>query len=311
MRKKRMVIALGHKDLGTTLPEQRKAVRRTAQLITFFVRKGFQIALTFSNAPQAGMIYTAMKDLSEHYPEQYTRVPLALCSAMSQGLIGYDLQNAVHTELLKHGIYKTVSTVLTQVQVDPYDESFYHPAKLIGREMDAAEAEAEEEAGNHMAEVSPGRFRRIVPAPVPEAVIEIEAVRGRLDLDQIVICCGGGGIPVMRQGTELRGAAAVIEKDLTAGLLAEEIDADLLLITTAVEHVSLDFGKPGERAVGQMSVREAKEYLARGEFEFRSMQPKVEAAVRFIEGGKDRETIITTMEAAEKAFLGLTGTHIR
>jgi len=311
MSKKRIVIALGHKDLGMDLREQGRAVRRTAGLITAFVRKGYQIALVFSNAPQVGMIYTAMKELTARYPEQYEPVPLAMCSAMSQGMIGYELQNAIHTELLKHGIFRTVSTVLTQVQVSPYDESFYQPAKELGRPISEAEAGEEEEAGNHVAKIADGAWRRFVPAPYPEAIVEIEAVRALLDRDQIVIACGGGGIPVMRQGSGLKGAAAVIEKDRTAGLLAEEIDADILLITTAVDHVSLDFGKPEERKVGLMTVAEAKEYLAKGQFEFRSMQPKVEAAVHFIEGGHGREAVITTMECAEKALQGLAGTHIR
>lgn len=311
MSKKRIVIALGHKDLGTNLEEQRRAVRRTAGLITAFVRKGYQIALVFSNAPQVGMIYTAMKELTARYPEQYTPVPLAMCSAMSQGMIGWELQNAIHTELLKHGIYRTVSTVLTQVQVSPYDESFYRPAKELGHPIGEAEAGKEAEAGNQVVKIADGAYRRYVPAPFPEAVVEIEAVRALLDRDQIVIACGGGGIPVMRQGPELKGAAAVIEKDRTAGLLAEEIDADILLITTAVDHVSLDFGKPEERKVGLMTVAEAKEYLEKGHFEFRSMRPKVEAAVHFIEGGRGREAVITTMECAEKALRGLTGTHIR
>ena len=208
MSKKRIVIALGHKDLGMNLPEQYEAVKRTAKLVSAIAAKGFQTAIVFSNAPQVGMIHTAMKDLSEHYPDRYTRTPLAVCSAMSQGMIGYDLQNAVHTELLRHGIYKTAVTVLTQVQVDPYDESFYHPVKVIGKTMDADEASAEEDAGNHVVRDEDG-FRRIVPAPKPQAIVEIEAIKGLLAMDQIVIACGGGGIPVMRQGTELKGAAAV------------------------------------------------------------------------------------------------------
>ena len=309
MSKKRIVIALGHKDLGMNLAEQYDAVRRTAKLVSAIAAKGFQIAIVFSNAPQVGMIHTAMKDLEEHYPSKYTRTPLSVCSAMSQGMIGYDLQNAIRTELLKHGIYKTAATILTQVQVDPYDESFYHPVKVIGKTLSAEEAAAEEDAGNQVIRTADG-FRRIVPSPRPQAIVEIEAIKGLLDLDQIVIACGGGGIPVMRQGTGLKGAAAVIEKDHTAGLLAAEADADILLITTAVEHVSLNFGEPDEKKIHGMTVREAKEFLRKGHFEFQSMQPKIEASVHFVEGGRDREAVITTMQAAEKALDGLTGTHI-
>ena len=153
MSKKRIIIALGHKDLGMNLPEQYQAVRRTAKMISEFVK----IGIVFSNAPQVGMIHTAMMDLAAKYPDQYSRVPLSVCSAMSQGMIGYDLQNAIHTELLKHGIYKTCSTVLTQVQVDPYDESFYDPVKVIGKRMSAAEAKEEEAAGNQVGGRESGR----------------------------------------------------------------------------------------------------------------------------------------------------------
>ena len=311
MSKKRIIIALGHKDLGMNLPEQYQAVRKTAKMISEFVKKGYQIGIVFSNAPQVGMIHTAMMDLAAKYPDQYSRVPLSVCSAMSQGMIGYDLQNAIHTELLKHGIYKTCATVLTQVQVDPYDESFYDPVKVIGKRMSASEAKEEEAAGNQVVRCEDGTFRRIVPAPKPGGIVEIEAIKALLDMDQIVIACGGGGIPVMRQGTELKGAAAVIEKDYAAGLLAGETDADILLITTAVECVSLNYGKPDEKKVSDMTVAEAKRYLRDGHFEFKSMQPKVEAAVRFVEGGRGREAVITTMELSGKALDGLVGTHIR
>ncbi|MDY6305025.1 MAG: carbamate kinase [Oribacterium sp.] len=310
MSKKRMVIALGHKDLGFTLTEQKEAVKRTAVMIGDFIEDGYQVALVFSNAPQVGMIHTAMKDLSEHYPKQYGKVPLSVCSAMSQGMIGYDLQNAVRAELVKRGIYKTASTVLTQVLVDPYDESFYNPIKKVGKIMGPEEAKAEEDNGNHVIMVADGKFQRVVPAPTPKSIVEIDAIKALLDADQVVIACGGGGIPVLRQGSELKGAAAVIEKDRTAGLLAKEVDADILLITTAVDHVSLNFGQPDEKAIDKMTIEEAEQYIKDGHFEFRSMQPKVEAGVDFVQSGKDRKCIITSMELAEKAVEGLAGTAI-
>lgn len=310
MSKKKMVIALGHKDLGFNLPEQKAAVRKTAVMIGDFIEEGYQVALVFSNAPQVGMIHTAMKDLSENYPDQYTRTPLAVCSAMSQGMIGYDLQNALRAELVRRGIYKTVSTILTQVMVDPYDESFYHPIKEVGKVMNAEEAKQEEEDGNHVEMVADGQFRRIVPSPVPKSIVEIDAVKALLAADQLVIAVGGGGIPVMRQGNELKGAAAVIEKDLAAGLLAREIDADILLITTAVDQVSLNYGRPNERKLSHMSLDEAKQYVKDGHFEFSSMQPKIEAGIQFVESGNGRKTVITSMESATKAVEGLAGTTI-
>ena len=310
MSKKRMVIALGHKDLGFTLPELKAATEKTAVMIADFVENGYQVALVFSNAPQVGMIHTAMKNLTEEYPDQYVNTPLSVCSAMSQGLIGYDLQNSVRAELVKRGIYKTASTILTQVLVDPYDESFYNPIKKVGKIMNAEEARREEDNGNHVTMISEGKFQRIVSAPVPKSIVEIDAIKALLDADQVVIACGGGGIPVLRQGNNLKGAAAVIEKDRTAGLLAKEIDADILLITTAVDHVSLNFGQPDEKALDKMSIDEAKQYIKDGHFEFKSMQPKVEAGIDFVEAGNGRRAIITSMELAEKAVAGLAGTTI-
>ncbi|MBR1857444.1 MAG: carbamate kinase [Oribacterium sp.] len=310
MSKKRMVIALGHKDLGFTLPELKAATEKTAVMIADFVENGYQVALVFSNAPQVGMIHTAMKNLTEEYPDQYVNTPLSVCSAMSQGLIGYDLQNSVRAELVKRGIYKTASTILTQVLVDPYDESFYNPIKKVGKIMNAEEAKREEDNGNHVTMISEGKFQRIVSAPVPKSIVEIDAIKALLDADQVVIACGGGGIPVLRQGNNLKGAAAVIEKDRTAGLLAKEIDADILLITTAVDHVSLNFGQPDEKALDKMSIDEAKQYIKDGHFEFKSMQPKVEAGIDFVEAGNGRRAIITSMELAEKAVAGLAGTTI-
>lgn len=309
MSKKRMVLALGHKDLGTNLPEQKQAVARTARLIADFVEQGYQLALVFSNAPQVGMIHTAMSDLAKNY-EHYTKTPLSVCSAMSQGFIGYDLQNAIRAELLKRGIYKTASTVLTQMMVDPYDESFYRPVKLVGKKLNAEEAAAEEEQGNQVRQLADGSYRRIVPAPVPRAIVEIDAIKALLDADQVVIAAGGGGIPVMAQGNSLRGASAVIEKDLAAGLLAREVDADLLLITTAVEQVSLNYGTPQERRLSRMNTQEARIYIQNNQFEFSSMLPKVSTSIDFVEAGNGRKAIITTLELAERAVKGLAGTTI-
>ena len=193
MKKKKIVIALGHEALGTTLPEQKEATKRTAKAVADFIRDDYQVVITHSNGPQVGMIHTAMNEFCRLYPE-YTATPMSVCSAMSQGYIGYDLQNAIRAELLNKGIYKTVSTVLTQVVVDPYDEAFYKPGKVIGRVMTEEEAEAEEKKGNHVTAVE-GGFRRIVAAPKPMDIVEIDAIRALSDADQVVVACGGGGIP--------------------------------------------------------------------------------------------------------------------
>ena len=281
MKKKRIVIALGHEALGSTLPEQQKAAARTAKAVADFIREDYQVVITHSNGPQVGMIHTAMNEFCRLYPE-YTATPTSVCSAMSQGYIGYDLQNAIRTELLNRGIYKTVSTVLTQVVVDPYDEAFYHPTKVIGRVMTKEEAEEEEKKGNHVTEVE-GGYRRIVASPKPMDIVEIDAISALSDADQVVIACGGGGIPVLAQNNRLQGASAVIEKDLAAGKLAELLDADMLVILTSVDKVCLNYGKEDEVKLDTLSLADAKKYLAAGEFGEGTMAPKIEAAIDFME----------------------------
>lgn len=287
MAKKRIVMAIGHKDMGTNLPEQKEAVKRTAKVIADFIQDGWQVAIVHSNAPQVGMIHTAMNEFGKQH-DGYSSAPMSVCSAMSQGYIGYDLQNGIRAELIKRGIYKPVSTVLTQVTVDPYDEAFYTPVKVVGRVMSEEEAKEEEAKGNHVKAVE-GGFRRIVASPHPVAIVEIDAIKALMDADQIVIACGGGGIPVMEQGYNLRGASAIIEKDLATGLLAKEIDADVMMILTSVDNVTLNFGTDKEEPIHHMTIDEAKAYMDQGQFEFASMLPKVSASVNFLEAGKGRK----------------------
>ena len=210
--KKKVVVALGHRALGTTLPEQQIAVRKTVKSIADLVQDGYQVVITHSNAPQLGMIHTAMNEFGKNHPD-YTPAPMSVCSAMTQGYVGFDLQNAIREELLTRGIYRTVSTILTQVTVDPYDEAFYTPTKVLGRYMSAEDAAAERKKGNYVVE-EPGKgFRRVVSAPNPVKIVELDAIRTLSDADQVVIACGGGGIPVIEQQHILKGASAVIEKD--------------------------------------------------------------------------------------------------
>lgn len=308
MKKKRIVIALGHEALGSTLPEQQKAAARTAKAVADFIREDYQVVITHSNGPQVGMIHTAMNEFCRLYPE-YTATPTSVCSAMSQGYIGYDLQNAIRTELLNRGIYKTVSTVLTQVVVDPYDEAFYHPTKVIGRVMTKEEAEEEEKKGNHVTEVE-GGYRRIVASPKPMDIVEIDAISALSDADQVVIACGGGGIPVLAQNNRLQGASAVIEKDLAAGKLADTLDADRLVILTSVDKVCLSYGKEDEKPLDTMTVDEAKKYLAAGEFDEGTMAPKIEAAIDFIGDSAIRSVLITKLNKEGKTVSGGMGTLI-
>ena len=308
MAKKRIVIAVGHKDLGTNLPEQKAAVAKTAKVIADFIQDGWQVAIVHSNAPQVGMIHTAMNEFGKQH-DGYSKAPMSGCSAMSQGYIGYDMQNGIRAELIKRGIYKPVSTVLTQVTVDPYDEAFYTPLKTIGRVMTEAEAQEEEQKCNHVVQVD-GGYRRIVASPHPVAIVEIDAIKALLDADQIVVACGGGGIPVMEQGYNLHGASAIIEKDLASGLLAKEVDADVLMILTSVDNVTLNYGTPEEKPILRMNIQEARDYMDQGQFEFASMLPKVSASVDFIENGKGRCAIITSLDKAKASLKGEAGTTI-
>ena len=309
MKKKKIVVALGHKALGTTLPEQMTAVKGAAKAVADLVEEGCQVAVCHSNAPQVGMIHTAMNEFGKAHPD-YTFAPMSVCSAMSQGYIGYDLQNAIRAELIGRGIYKTVSTILTQVVIDPYDDAFADPEKIIGRYLTAQEAEEEEKKGNFVTEIPGKGYRRIVAAPKPQAIVELDAIRALVWAGQVVIACGGGGIPVLEQGAQLRGASAVIEKDLTSGLLAEKLDADQLLILTSVQKVSLNLQTPQEVYLDKISVEEAKKHMAANQFAPGSMLPKFEAGVSFVEKGEGRKAVITDIPHAKDGYLGKTGTII-
>ncbi len=306
--KKRVVVALGHQALGTTLPEQKIAIKNTAKVIATLITMDYQVVITHSNAPQVGMIHTAMNEFSKAH-EEYTSSPMSVCSAMSQGYIGYDLQNGIRKELIDSGIYRAVTTIITQVLVDTYDEAFAIPSKTIGRYLTAEEAAEEEDKGNYVIKEEKG-YRRIVAAPKPIDIVEIDAIKALLDANQVVIACGGGGIPVLQQGSFLKGASAVIEKDLAAGKLAELLDADELIILTSVEKAGLNHNTPNETLLSSISVDSAKQYMSEGHFGKHSMLPKIEASVEFVEKKSGRKAVITSFEHLEDALQGKTGTII-
>lgn len=308
MTKKRVVVALGHRALGTTLPEQKNATKRTAKIIADLVEAGAEVIITHSNAPQVGMIHTAMNEFGKVHPD-YTAVPMSVCAAMSQGYIGYDVQNAIRAELLRRGIYKPVSTVLTQVTVDPYDDAFHEPVKVIGRTLTEEEAEAEEKKGNYVTKTSSG-YRRIVAAPKPQDIVEIDAIRVLADAGQIVIACGGGGIPVIPQEHALKGASAVIEKDCIAGKLAGDLHADQLIILTSVKQVYKDYQKETETPIRRMNIPEARAYIQDGQFEAGTMLPKIEAAVSYLEAVPSGSVLITSLDFVGDAVRGKAGTLI-
>ncbi len=310
MSKKRAVVSLGHEALGYTILEQWDAVKETAKALADLIEADYQLAITHSNGPQVSMIHKAMTELRRIYPD-YTPAPMCVCSAMSQGYVGYDIQNSLKSELLMRGISKSVSTILTQVTVDPYDEAFYEPQKVIGRHMTPEEAAMEERKGNYVKE-DPGRgFRRVVAAPAPIDIVELGAIRTLLDNDQVVIACGGGGIPVIEQKHVLKGASAVIEKDAIAAKLAIDVEADELIILTGVDSVMLGFGTDKATPISSMTTDEAKKYIEQKEFEEGTMLPKIEAAIRFLDKNPKGRVLITSIGATADALKGRTGTLIK
>ncbi|MCD7824922.1 MAG: carbamate kinase [Clostridiaceae bacterium] len=310
MINKKVVVALGHSALGKTFPEQKEAVKNAAAAIADLVEAKNQVVITHSNGTQVGMIHSAMTEYSRLEPTN-TVAPMSICSAMSQGYIGYDLQNEIRTELLNRGIYKPVSTLITQVRVDPFDAAFTQPHKEIGRYMTAEEAAAEKKKGNHVIEIEGKGFRRVISAPRPMEIYELDAIKALMDAEQIVIAAGGGGIPVLQQGTRLKGASAVIEKDITSAFLAEQLDADVLLLLTGVEKVALNFGKDDQVWLDTMTVDEATQYITDNQFSSGAMLPKVEAAVSFASSSKEHISIITSLDTALDGLNGKTGTKIQ
>ncbi len=309
MSKKRAVVSLGHEALGYTILEQWDAVKVTARALADLVESDYQLTITHSNGPQVSMIHKAMTELRRIYID-YTPAPMCVCSAMSQGYVGYDIQNSLRAELLSRGISKPVSTILTQVTVDPYDEAFYEPTKVIGRYMSKEDAETEIKKGNYVAE-EPGKgFRRVVAAPKPIDVVEIEAIRALVEADQIVIACGGGGIPVIEQSHALKGASAVIEKDSIAGKLAGDLNVDELIILTGVPCVYMNYGSADQKPLERLTAAEAKELCAAGQFEEGTMLPKIEASIAYLEKNPAGRVLITSIASVTEAIKGKCGTFI-
>ena len=305
MKNKRIVVALGRNAFGGTFPEQQKNVKKAAAAIADLVEQKFQVVITHSNGPQVGMIQTAMTEFAR-LDNHYTVAPMSLCGAMSQGYIGYDLQNAIRTELLDRGIFKPVSTIITQVRVDPFDKAFQHPTKVIGRIMSKEEADTEEEKGNYVVKEGDG-YRRIIASPRPVDIYEVDAITALLDAGQLVIAAGGG-IPVMEQGTKLKGASAVIEKDYTAAKLADMIDASHLLILTSKEQITTE---DGQQVIGNISVADAIRLIDEGHFDPLTTLPKMDAGASFVSSGEGRTAIITKLENAYQGIKERMGTIIK
>ena len=309
---KRIVVALGGNALGNNLPEQMAAVKQTARAIVDLIEQGHQVVIAHGNGPQVGMIQNAMTELTRSDPEKYIPCPLSVCVAMSQGYIGYDLQNGLREELLDRGINKGVATVLTQVEVDPHDPAFQNPTKPIGAFMTKEEADALVKERDYQVVEDAGRgYRRVVASPKPVSIVEIQSIQDMVEAGLVVVACGGGGIPVFKtEGHHLKGAAAVIDKDFASEKMAEQLDADVLIILTAVEKVAVNFGKPDQKWLDSLTPEEARRYMDEGQFAPGSMLPKVQAAVKFAESRPGRKALITLLEKAGAGVAGETGTTI-
>ena len=310
---KRIVIALGGNALGKNLPEQMEAVKHTARAIVDLIEQGNEVVVAHGNGPQVGMIQEAMTQLTRSDPEKYIPCPLSVCVAMSQGYIGYDLQNALREEMLDRGIEMGAATVLTQVEVDPEDPAFANPTKPIGAFMTREEADRMiAERGYDVVEDAGRGYRRVVASPKPVGIVELDTIRSLVETNHVVIACGGGGIPVFHtEGHHLKGAAAVIDKDFAAARLAEQLDADFLVILTAVEKVAVNFGKPDQQWLDELTPETAERYIAEGQFAPGSMLPKVEAALAFARSGEGRSSLITLLDRAADGIAGKTGTIVR
>lgn len=309
MEKKKVVIALGGNALGKDVEEQKEAVAKTAKVIVDLAQQGLDIIVTHGNGPQVGMIQNAMDNLVVMH-ENYKQVQLPTSVAMSQGYIGIDLQNAIKYELYSRNIDGKVSTILSQVEVDKNDPAFENPTKPIGRFLTKEEAEENEANGVRCMEDAGRGYRVVVASPMPQRIRELETIKTLVNAGHIVITCGGGGIPVISENGKLVGVNAVIDKDNASSLLAAQLGADYLVILTAVEKVAINFGKENQEWLSDLTVEQAKEYIAEEQFAKGSMLPKIEAAIRFAESGEGRRTLITLLDKAAEGIAGKTGTVI-
>ena len=310
MKEKRtIVVALGGNALGNDIDEQKVAVAKTAKVIVDLAEQDVNIVITHGNGPQVGMIQTAMDNVVVRY-KNYKQVPLPGSIAMSQGYIGLDLQNAIKYELYRRGIDGKVSTILSQIEVDKNDPAFQHPTKPIGRFMTKEEAEINESHGIPCMEDSGRGYRIVVPSPMPKRVRELETVKTLLKAGHIVITCGGGGMPVVDEDGRLTGVNAVVDKDNVSCLLADRLDADQLIILTAVEYAALNFRKENQVWLKDITVEQAKQYVKEGHFAPGSMLPQVEASIRFAESKPGRRSLITLLDKATDGLAGRTGTSI-
>ncbi len=307
---KKIVVALGGNALGNNPEDQVKKVSHAVEPISELISQGHQVILAHGNGPQVGMINLAFEIASNHEAVSPS-MPFPECGAMSQGYIGYHLQNALQTKLRELNINKNVATIVTQIEVSSNDPAFQNPSKPIGSFYSKTEADLLTETRGYMMKEDASRgYRRVVPSPIPVSIVELDVINTLINAGHIVITVGGGGIPVVKENHQYKGVAAVIDKDFASAALADQIDADLLVILTAIDKVKINFNQPNERSLDDISVSELESLIEEGHFHKGSMLPKVEAAIKFVKANKNRHAIIASLEQASNAIEGRSGTHI-
>ncbi|WP_085650037.1 carbamate kinase [Limosilactobacillus reuteri] len=306
----KVVVALGGNALGKSPEEQLKLVKNTASSLIGLIAAGNQVVISHGNGPQVGAINLGMNFAAEH--GKTAAFPFPECGAMSQGYIGYHLQQSLENELHRRWMNKSVATIVTQIAVDPNDPAFENPSKPVGDFYTKEQAdEIAKEKGYTFKEDAGRGYRQVVPSPLPMKIMELDSIKTLIDADKLVIAGGGGGVPVIITDKGLEGVPAVIDKDRSSALLADKIDADKLIILTAVDYVYVNYGKPDEKALKTLNVAEAQKYMKEGQFAAGSMLPKIEACLSFVEGHPEREALITSLDGLDDALAGKVGTVIR
>lgn len=306
----KVVVALGGNALGKSPEEQLKLVKNTASSLIGLIAAGNQVVISHGNGPQVGAINLGMNFAAEH--GKTAAFPFPECGAMSQGYIGYHLQQSLENELHRRWMNKSVATIVTQIAVDPNDPAFENPSKPVGDFYTKEQAdEIVKEKGYTFKEDAGRGYRQVVPSPLPMKIMELDSIKTLIDANNLVIAGGGGGVPVIITDKGLEGVPAVIDKDRSSALLADKIDADKLIILTAVDHVYVNYGKPDEKALKTLNVAEAQKYMKEGQFAAGSMLPKIEACLSFVEGHPEREALITSLDGLDDALAGKVGTVIR
>ena len=307
---KRLVIALGGNALGNTPAQQLELVKQTASTIVDLVEEGYDVVVGHGNGPQVGMVNLAF-EFAANNKAGTPAMPFPECGAMTQGYIGYHLQQSIGRELKKRGINKPVATVVTQVEVSKEDKAFQNPTKPIGSFYTKEQADKiVAETGYTFVEDAGRGYRRVVPSPIPVSIVELEVVENLVKSGAIVITVGGGGIPVVKADGYYEGVAAVIDKDRASSRLALDLHADMLVILTAVDRVCINYNKENEQALAEMSVEEARKYIAEKQFAPGSMLPKVESCIDYVEATENGQALITSLHRAKEALRGETGTVI-